>query len=134
MRSARVFRNVDCLDAFDPTALYVLSSKNVRAARFEAIQRAWAGEQITKALAESIVDRHRSLPEATNDLRRACHALRRGKARLKLLEPAEAAPLSCHLARLRDCWEKLDAVLSANEETGKEFKPPGCTDHMLKTP
>ncbi len=131
MRSARMFRGVDSLDNFDPTALYVLSTKHVAcSARSEAIDRARAGERITKALAELIVDQHRGLPETANDLQRACDALRRVRSRVDALGPAGVARLAAQIAALRRCWRGLDAVLSAGARPAGNFvdpKPPQIT-------
>ena len=113
-RARVMFRGADALDNFDPTALYVLSPKNVApSARSEAIDRARAGEQITKIVAEAIVDRHRGLSETANDLRRACHALRSVKGRLEALGSSGISPLTPRVTELRNCWRDLDAVLSA---------------------
>ncbi len=59
MRAAAVFANVDCLEHFQPSALYVLArNKASEAARGEALSRARTGELITKSTAEMIVSRH----------------------------------------------------------------------------
>lgn len=58
MRAADVFADVEFLDRFQPSALYILARHRVpESARQEALTRAQNGELITKALAEAIAER-----------------------------------------------------------------------------
>jgi hypothetical protein len=60
MRAARVFGDVDCLDSFAPSALYVLSTSRVPAAALpEALELARAGIEIKQSTAHEIVLRCR---------------------------------------------------------------------------
>lgn len=59
MRAAAAFGQLDCPSQFQPSALYVLSRRQVPLeARQEAVSRACAGEFITKAEAQAIVAEH----------------------------------------------------------------------------
>jgi hypothetical protein len=55
MRAARYFRDCDCLDRLQPSALYILARRKVTdAAREKALSIARRGELITKRLAQEI--------------------------------------------------------------------------------
>jgi hypothetical protein len=61
MRAAKGFADLDCLDRFHPSALFVLARKKCpQAAQAEAIRRARRGERVTKAIAVELVGRHAS--------------------------------------------------------------------------
>ncbi len=92
MRAAAVFGDVDCLDRFQPSALYVLARhKASGAARTEALTRARAGEVITKASAETIIRKYCATPSyhesnVVSDIR---GSLRRIQSRVEMLTPDE---------------------------------------------
>jgi hypothetical protein len=76
MRAAKVFGDIDCLDQFQPSALYVLArEKTPEPARKEALDRARQGEQITKSHAETLLAQH-SRPQ-NGKTKRAKHKVRR---------------------------------------------------------
>lgn len=55
MRAARYFRDCDCLDRLQPSALYILARRKVTdAAREKALSVARRGELVTKRLAQEI--------------------------------------------------------------------------------
>lgn len=61
MRAAQYFGSVECLNQFQPGALYVLASKRIPdEARREALDKARSGRTISKSMAEVIVLRYRS--------------------------------------------------------------------------
>lgn len=76
MRAAAAFGELDCVDQFQPSALFVLARRKVPAsARADAIDIARQGHLVTKALAEEIVQRHvptsESGPSIVDQIRRA---------------------------------------------------------------
>jgi hypothetical protein len=59
MRAAKTFGDLDCLERFQPAALFALARKKVPAAcRAEAIRLARRGGRVTKADAVELVERH----------------------------------------------------------------------------
>lgn len=111
MRSAVVFKNVECLDQFEPGALYVLARDKVPPlALAEALARARAGDLLTGQLAAAIVDAHLGLPETANDIRRACRVVKRLRLRLVALGDRPLDNLAPLLLALLRQLRKLEAI------------------------
>jgi hypothetical protein len=113
MCSARLFRDVDCLDGFEPGALYVLSRKKVPpAARAEAIALVRAGTWVTRRIAEEIVGRYTGLAAATARLIEAARAMK------KAIEQAGPPFDRRSLAALNRCAATIASAL-AKPRTGR---------------
>jgi hypothetical protein len=95
MQAARVFGDTECLQQFQPGALYVLARKKAPSeARSEALARARQGELITKARAEVILAKHSSTPPAVrtrvhDKVRRYLENVLRGLPREELEDVAD---------------------------------------------
>lgn len=101
MRAAKTFSETDCIDQFQPSALYLLSRKRCPpAALKEALTRAKHGERITKTLANDLVTvstvnvrpRHRTAERVRRYVKNA----------LGDLLPAQVEELAAELTRLAD--------------------------------
>lgn len=69
MRAAKAFADADCVERFQPGALFVLARKRCpAAARAEAVRLARRGERVTKAAAVAIVGRHSTAAASTRKL------------------------------------------------------------------
>jgi hypothetical protein len=94
-RSALVFKDADCVDEFQPSALYILSRKKVpREAVLEAVGLVERGGSMTCSLARTIVARHSGGSETTHDIRRAEKLIGRtlDRAGIRLEGSALASP------------------------------------------
>lgn len=110
MRSAAVFNGIDCLDKFQPSAMYVLSRKLVPpAALDQTLTMARAGEFITKSLAESIVRQHLGASAALHAAHLACSALEGALEKVEM-------PLGCNTGpSIGQLAKRLAAVMSSIE-------------------
>ena len=114
MRSAAVFGHFEHLERFQPSALYVLAQHRCpAAARQEALDRAQAGELITKSRAEMFVSRHRRGGERSRTSAAAIRKTARKLAeQLANLDDADLRSVADELDRLA---ERLRSTLPATQ-------------------
>lgn len=104
MRVAGAFGHEDCVNRFQPSALYALAKRSVpERARVEALRRARAGEFITQkgaiGMIQECVDRTQLIQPSRHDDAIAATVYRL-ETRFQKLDPAEKRQFLRHLAAL----------------------------------
>lgn len=115
MRAAVAFSGLDCLEHFQPSALYVLARRKVSPeARNDAIRLAREGELITRRRAEDIVQKHSGeiVARSGDEIRAVRNGTRRLIQRLRELDRERLRAAADDLAEL---VRELESVLEAHE-------------------
>ena len=136
MRAAAVFRDVDNLDRFQPSALYALARKKVpEAARREAIDRAGRGELITKRTAQAIVAKYID-QEPSGELQDQLHQVRHYVRRVsRKLRQEEVEQLVAELLRLaRELQSSNDRRPKGADRFPASRRGPAARSRLVTSP